>query len=158
MEISSEKSRIMVNSNDSSLHDNNTLNDNKLEEVNSFCYLGAIMSKDGTCETDIRIRIALATSAMIRLYVIWNSIHIHFKLKYNLYRALFLSILTFGCEAWIVSTAMQKKLQAFENKSHRNLLGIKYHKNMNVYVKEKMIAIIGKYDPLLHMIKQRKIK
>ena len=50
-------------------------------------------------------------------------------------------------------------LQAFENKSHRKLLGIKYQeKETDVYVKEKMIAISGKYDPLLHMIKRRKLK
>ena len=75
-------------SNDSSLHADITRNDNKLEEVNKFCYLGATLSKDGSYETDIRIRLALATSAMLRLYVIWNSRHIHFKLKYNLYTLL----------------------------------------------------------------------
>ena len=96
---------------------------------------------------------------MIRLYVIWNSRHIHFKLKYNFYRSLVLSILTYGCEVWTISTAMQKKLQAFENKSHRKLLGIIYQeKKTNFDVKEKMIAIIDKYDPLLHMIKRRKLK
>ena len=108
MEISSEKSKVMVNSNDSSFHADITLNDNKLEEVNKLCYLGATLSKDGYCEIDIRIRLALSTSAMIRLYCIWNSRHIHFKLKYNLYRSLVLSILTYGCEAWTIRTTMQK--------------------------------------------------
>ena len=84
---------------------------------------------------------------------------IHFKLKYNLYRSLVLSILTYGCEAWSISTEMQKKLQAFENKSHRKLLGIKYQEKKKNMIKEKIaIAIIGKYDPLLRMIKRRKIK
>ena len=99
MEISSEKSKVMVNSNDSSRHADITLNDNKLEEVNKLCYLGTTLLKDGSCETDIRIRLDLATSAMIRLYVIWNSRHIHCKLKYNVYSSLILSILTYGCEA-----------------------------------------------------------
>ena len=62
MEISSEKNKVMVSSNNSSLHDDITLNDNKLEEVNTLYYLGATLSKDGSCETDIRIRLALATS------------------------------------------------------------------------------------------------
>ena len=57
MEISSEKSKVMVNSNDSSRHADITLNDNKQEEVNKFHYLGATLSKDGSCETDIRIRL-----------------------------------------------------------------------------------------------------
>ena len=53
MEINSENSKAMVYSNDSSLHADITLSDNKLKEVNKFCYLGATMSKDGSCETDI---------------------------------------------------------------------------------------------------------
>ena len=52
MEISSEKIKVMVNSNDSSLYDDITLNDNKLEEVNTLCYLGETLSTDGSCETD----------------------------------------------------------------------------------------------------------
>ena len=96
---------------------------------------------------------------MIRLYVVWNSRHIYLKLKYNLYHSLVLSILTYGCEAWTISTSMQKKLQVFENRSQGKLLGITYHeKKTNVYVKEKMIAIIGKYNPLLHIIKRCKLK
>ena len=57
----------MVNSNDTSIHANITLYGNKLEEVNTFCYLGATLSKDGSCETLPKIRLALATSAMIHL-------------------------------------------------------------------------------------------
>ena len=53
MEISSEKNKVMVNSNDSSLHANITINNNILEEVKKLCYLGARMSKNGSCETDI---------------------------------------------------------------------------------------------------------
>ena len=54
---------------------------------------------------------------------------------------------------------MPKKLQAFENKSNKKLLSITYQeKKTNVYVKEKMIAIIGKYDPMLHIFKRRKLK
>ena len=80
---------------------------------------------------------------------------IHSKLKYNLHCSLVLYILTYNVRPGLL--ALQKKLQVFENKSHRKLLGIKYQgKKMNVYVKENMIAIIGKYDPLLHMIKRRK--
>ena len=43
MEISSEKSKVMVNSNESYLHADITINDNKLEEVNTFCYLGVTL-------------------------------------------------------------------------------------------------------------------
>ena len=64
MEISAENSKVMVNSNDTSIHANITHYGNKLEEMNNFCYLGVTLSKNGSCETEIKIRLALATSAM----------------------------------------------------------------------------------------------
>ena len=69
MEISSEK--VMVDSKLLlAMTPLLTLTDNKLEEVKTFYYIGAILTKDGSCKTEIIIRLALATSAIIRLYVI----------------------------------------------------------------------------------------
>lgn len=36
-------------------------------EVNTFKYLGATLSKDGSCTADIRTTIAKATTAVVRL-------------------------------------------------------------------------------------------
>ena len=38
-----------------------------IDEVNTFCYPSATLSKDGSCETEIKIRLALTTSAIIRI-------------------------------------------------------------------------------------------
>ena len=49
---------------------NITMNGEPLEEVTSFKYLGATLSKDGTCRAEIHIWIATATAAMARpIYV-----------------------------------------------------------------------------------------
>ena len=54
---------------------------------------------------------------------------------------------------------MQKKIQAFENKSHRKLLGITYkERKINVFVHNTIIEIIGNFEPLLQTIKRRKLK
>ena len=50
MEISAEKSKIMVNSNDTSIHEHINLYGNNLEGVNKLYYLGETLSKDGSCE------------------------------------------------------------------------------------------------------------
>ena len=60
-------------------------NGEELEEVNQFKYLGATLKKYGSSEGEIRIRIAIATSARVRLDKIWTSKKINFTLKYNLY-------------------------------------------------------------------------
>ena len=109
MEISAEKSKVMVNSNNTSIHANITLYMHKLEEVNTLCYPGATLSKVGSCETEIKIILSLATSAMIRIYAIWNSKQINFKLKYNLFYILLLSILTYIYEIWTFNSVMCTK-------------------------------------------------
>ena len=109
MQISAEKSKIMINSNNRNLHTNITLYGEKLEEVDQFKYLGATIIKDGSSDSEIKIRLAQATSAMVMLTTIWNSKDIRFKPKYNLYRSLVLSILTYGCESWTIRTIPQQK-------------------------------------------------
>ena len=97
MQISAEKSKIVINSNKINLHSNIKLYGEKLEEVEQFKYLGTTITKNGSSDTEIKIRLAQATSAMVRLTIICNSKDIRFKLKYNLYRSLVLSILTYRC-------------------------------------------------------------
>ena len=79
MEISLDKSKLMVNSIDKIIHANINLYGEHLEEIDKFCYLGATITKDRTCENDIRIRLALSTSAIVRLYTIWNTKQIQFN-------------------------------------------------------------------------------
>ena len=158
MKISSEKSKVMINTNNAKSADI-TLYVNKLEEVDKFVYLGSTITSDGKSDNEIRIRLAQSTSAMIRLYTIWNSKHINFKLKYNIYRSLVLSILTYGCETWTISVAMQKKISAFESKAHVKLLGIKYQDRItNMCVCNRITMLLGTYEPLLKTINRRKLK
>ena len=124
-----------------------------------FKYLDATPTKNGTCDQEVRIRLAQATSAMVRLTTIWESTHIRFKLKYNLYRSLILSILTYGCESWTLNANITMKMQAFENKSHRKLLCITYKEGKtNIFVKNKINTQIGTFEPLLQTIRRRKLK
>ena len=122
MEISIEKSKVMINSNENQ-HADIYLYGCKLEEVEKFKYLGTTLTKNGTCDQEVRIRLAQATSAMVKLTTILKSTHIRFKLKYNLYRSLILSILTY--ESWTLYANITKKILDFENISHRKLLCIK---------------------------------
>ena len=55
-----------------------SMNDQELEEVTSFKYLGATLCKEGTCSAGICIRIASAIAAMARLNRIRQSNPISF--------------------------------------------------------------------------------
>ena len=158
MEISQEKSKTMVNSKNNDKCAKIYMDGILLEDVKIFKYLGATLKSDGASGNELRIRIATATSAMIRLNIIWTSKNTSFKIKFNLYRSLVLSILLYGCETWTLMSNGEKRISAFENKAHRRLLEINYrHMKTNQYVNETIIKLVGKFEPLLTTIKRRKM-
>ena len=63
MEVSTEKSKIMVNSTTNTSADI-TMNGEKLEEVTSFNNLRATLSKDCTCTAEVQVSNAISTAAM----------------------------------------------------------------------------------------------
>ena len=133
------------------------MNDTVLEEVESFKYLGATISSDGKSLTEIKNRIALATGAISNLTVLWKCRKISFTVKFKLYNTLILSVLMYGCESWTLVAESERRLQAFEMKCFRRLLGISYkeHKT-NEFVSQEISSLIGQYEPLLTAVKRRK--
>ena len=123
MEVSAEKSKVMVNSSTNASADI-TMNGQKLEKVEAFKYLGATLTKDGRSSMEVKIRLATATAAMAKLEKIWRNKSISLPTKIKLYRSLVLSILLYGCESLTLSADLEKKLQAFEMKCYRKLLRI----------------------------------
>lgn len=157
MEVSSEKSKVMVNS------ANNTnaqisMNGQQLEEVAAFKYLGATLTKDGRSTTEIRVRLGIATSAMAKLTTIWKSRDISFPTKIKMFRSLVLSILLYGCESWTLTAETTKRLEAFETKCYRCLLGISWaDKKTNDFVRNEVNRLAGQQAPLLSLVKGRKL-
>ena len=116
----------MVNSKNYDKNTNIYMDGMLLEDVKNFKYLGTTLKSGVSSDNELLIRLATATSAMIRLNVIWTSKNISFKIKFNLYRSLVLSILLYGSETWTLMLNEEKKISAFENKAHRRLLEINY--------------------------------
>ena len=157
MEVSSEKSKIMVNS------ANNTpaqisMNGQQLEEVEAFKYLGSTLTKDGRSTVEIKTRLGIATSAMARLARIWRSGDISFHTKMKLLKALVLSILLYGCESWTMTAETTRRIQTFETKCYRRLLGISWSdRKTNEFVLAKVAELAGPQEPLLATVKRRKL-
>ena len=123
--MSTEKSKIMIDSNTRNLHSNIKLYGEKQEKVVKFKYIGATITTDSSSDSEIKIRFTHATSAMERITKVWYSKDIRFKLKYNLYRSLVLSILTCGCEYWTISSPSIKNYKVSKTNLTYNL--IEYH-------------------------------
>mgnify|MGYP006273469667 CR=1 FL=1 len=157
MEVSTEKSKVLVNSaNDTTAQI--YMNGQQLEEVDAFKYLGATLTKDGRSTTEIKTRLAMATSAMTKLNKIWRSNDISFKTKVKLFRSLVISILLYGCESWTMTAETTKRIQTFETKCFRRLLGISWKdRKTNTYVRSQVALLAGPQEPLLATVKKRKL-
>ena len=94
---------------------------------------------------------------MARLNKIWKS-SISFPIKLKLYKALVVSILTYGCEAWTLMAETERRIQAFEYKCWRKLLGVSYREHKtNAFIRECIENLAGPQEPLLATIKRRKL-
>ena len=74
--------------------------DEELENVFQFKYLGSIFPANADQALDVKRRIAMAMTRCGRLSNIFGSKAISLRLKLRLYEAAVCSILTYGCETW----------------------------------------------------------
>ena len=134
------------------------MNGQQLEEVDAFKYLGSTLTKNGRSSTEIKTRIGAATSAMAKLNKIWRSKDISFPTKLKLYKALVVSILLYGCESWTMTAETSRRVQTFETKCFRRLLNIPWQAHeTNTYVLDQITALAGPQEPLLAIVKRRKL-
>ena len=157
MEISAEKTKLMTN-NANGISIDIRINGEKLDEVDSFKYLGAVVTDQGS-KPEVLSRIAQTTAALARLKTIWSDKHISLSSKIRLMRSLVISVLLYACETWTLTADILKKLQATEMRCFRKLLGISYRDHItNDAVRDRIRQAIGPYDDILTTVKKRKLK
>ena len=98
MQISAEKTKLMTN-NTNGISSNIRVNGKNLESVQSFKYLGAIVTDEGSMP-EIRSRIAQTIAALTKLKIIWDDNNIDLNSKIRLLLSLVMSIFLYSCETW----------------------------------------------------------
>ena len=97
-----------------------------IDEVESFCYLGSILSKDGGADLDVESRIRKARQAFISLNNIWNSTQLTRNLKLRFFKTNCVPVLLYGCETWKMTSNIGNKIQVFVNRCLRRILKIRW--------------------------------
>ena len=95
--------------------------------VDSFTYLGSLITNDGSSSRDITSRIAKAASAMTLCRLsnpLFRKHRISIQTKINMYRALVVSVLLYGSEAWATTLADRRRLDVFDMRCPRRLLRV----------------------------------
>ena len=109
MDIGPDKTKVMTN-NPNGFQREIKINGQRLEEVENFKYLGAIISNKGS-KSEILSRIAQTTAALSRLKIIWRDKNISFASKVKLMRTLILSTFFYACESWTLTAEIERRSQ-----------------------------------------------
>jgi len=83
------------------------------EKMESFKYLGSILTHDGRCTCEIKCRIAMAKAAFNKKRALSTSTF-DLELRKKLVKCYIWSIALYGVETWTLRTVNQKHLASFE--------------------------------------------
>ena len=127
----------------------------RLEQVNSFIYLGSRITKDANCASEVKSRLAMGMTVMVKLTKIWKNKSISNDTKLRLMKALAWPVATYGCEAWTLKKEEERRIQSFENKCIRKLMRIPWTKMMT---NEQVYSSARTRKELLAHTKTRKLR
>ena len=150
-----KKTQIMVIDNNRLDHTDFMIDGERISEVEEFVYLGSKITKECSCRTEVRRRLAMARTATLNMTSIWTSRGVSTKLKTRLLRATTFAIASYGCESWAMTKADQGKVDAFEMWAYRRVLRVSWTAmKTNKWVLDK----IGNSLVLRSQMMERKLK
>ena len=121
-----------------------------VEVVTKFVFLGALITKDGLCEKEVRRRIAMGKAAMGGLTSIWKDRGVMMETKVKLVKVLVYPIVLYGAETWTMRKHERRKIDAFEFWCWRRVLRVKKRMAVNGMVKrlckEEEVGYVDLWD------------
>jgi len=132
-----------------------TIDNKELEQVAKFPYLGSWITDDSKCQEDIKHRLALGNAVSAKLKTLWQSHSLSLKTKIEVCKALVWAVVSYGCESWTINKDSEKKLQAFEMKTLRRMLGVTWQEHRT---NESILQETNYKRQLVPNIKKRKLR
>jgi reverse transcriptase-like protein len=98
----------------------------KIEVEDKFPYLGVTVRADqNSAREEVEERIVKAVKVFRALYhPLWKRKQVSTETKVAMYRAAVIPVLLYGCEAWVLSVKESERLEVFQMKCLRVILGI----------------------------------
>ena len=98
-------------------------NGDTIKETMDFTYLGAVVSTEGHCDTDVDSKLSKAKTAVRKLRRIWGSKQYN-RTKIRLFNTLVKSVLLCGSETWKTNVQGNRKLDSLRYQCLKRSLGI----------------------------------
>ena len=104
-----------------------SLQNERLENVDEFTYLGSTVTHNLSLERELGIRIGKAATTMNRLNKrVWQNNKLTIKTKMKVYSACVTSTLLYGSETWTTYTKQEQRLNSFHLRCLRRIMNIRW--------------------------------
>ena len=103
---------------------NLTVNNEILETVNKYEYLGRTVTENDDEKIELRRRLAIATNKLMSMKLLWKGESAQTKLK--ILRACVFTAATYGCETWTITKAVSKLIDSFQMRCYRRILRVSW--------------------------------
>ena len=107
------------------------IDEETMETVTDFIFLGSKITGDGDCSHEIKRRLLLGRKVITNLDSILKSRDITLPPKVHLVKAMVFPVVMYGCERWTIKKAENQRTDAFELWYWRRLLNCKEIKPVN---------------------------
>ena len=92
--------------------------------VTEFIFLGSKITADGDCNCEIKRHLLLGRKPMTNLDSILKSRDISLPTKVHLVKAMYFTVVIYGCKSWTIKKAECQRIDAFEMWHWRRLLRV----------------------------------
>ena len=124
LKVNTGKSKVMVFERGEVTECEVKLNGQAMEIVNSFKYLGSVLSKDGTMDEEVRERVQQGRRVVGALKAVTGSRVVSMEVKKSLHDSVVIPTLTYGSEAWTLVERLRPRVRAVEMNYLRSACGV----------------------------------
>ena len=136
-----------------------SLQNENLDVVENFTYLGSVISKDGNNYKEVSSRIVKARAVFANLRHLWRQKGISLELKGRVYNTTVRAVLLYASETLALRSEDLRRLQTFDNRCLRSVARITWHRKVsNVEVRRRIFGNAGIDDTLEKRISLHRLR
>jgi hypothetical protein len=152
MKVNVKKTKTMLVSKGTGGTVNIVIDGQVVEQVKKFKYLGAMISEDGRCETEVKVRIGMAKDAFNKRRELLRR-NMSLRVKKSIVKTVVWSVALYGCETWALKKDEIRRLEALEMWIWRRMERVSWKdKKTN----EEVLNAVGEQRSIIETIIRRK--
>ncbi|KAI5635653.1 reverse transcriptase (RNA-dependent DNA polymerase) domain-containing protein [Phthorimaea operculella] len=126
MKVNVGKTKAMVFEKEEGMTECNIMiEEERVEQVKEFVYLGSKFTSDGKCESDIERRVNAGNMVNGALHAFMNSQKVSNKARLAVHRGVLVPTLMYGSESWVWQKKHESRINAVEMRALRSMIGVK---------------------------------